>query len=138
MVKYRRSRLLEHDGMSLLELIIVAAIIGVLAAAALPAFGSYRDRAQTAALFATGASVRSALAVLGAEAPQSLFPASLTVAHLAAYGAPLPAGDYRLTYTPTGTPLGTSYTLLLERSVTGYQVCITPAHTKKTTAGMCS
>jgi prepilin-type N-terminal cleavage/methylation domain-containing protein len=138
MVKHMRNGLQGDAGFSLLELLIVVMIIGVLAAVTLASFRSYRERSQMAALVTTGDHVRAALAALAAEDTQSLYPASVTIADLASGGIPLAAADYSLTYTQMGTPLGTSYTLLLERSATGQQVCITPAQTKKTAAGACS
>jgi prepilin-type N-terminal cleavage/methylation domain-containing protein len=138
MVQPIRSRLQGNDGFSLLELIIVVAIIGLLAAVARPAFSSYRNRSQMAALIMTGSSVRSALTALAAEDAHSLYPPSVTIASLDAAGVPLSAANYNLAYTQTGTPLGASYTLVLEQNATGYQLCVTPADTKKTTAGVCS
>jgi type IV pilus assembly protein PilA len=137
MVQHRPRRLQGHDGLSLLEVLIVVAIIGVLAAVAMPAFTSYRERAQLAALVTTGDSVRAVLAALAAEDAQSLYPASVTLASLAAGGVVLAPAIYHLTYAQTGTPVRTSYTLLLERRATGHQVCLTPGHTKHTTAGAC-
>jgi type IV pilus assembly protein PilA len=137
MCKHIRSELQRHDGFSLLELIIVMAIIGILAVVAVPAFSSYRDRARFAALIESGNSVRSALASLAAGDADSLYPTSATIETLNAGGASL-ASIYSVAYTQTGTPVGSSYTLILEHSATGNQVCVTPERTQKTTAGVCS
>ena len=138
MRQHLHRRLQGNDGFSVLELMIVVMILGVLAVVAMPALSSYHERAQMAVLIATGKSIRGALTTLAADDAQSLYPAAVTMASLAAAGAPLRAADYLLTYAQTGTPVGASYTLLLEQRATGHQVCITPAHTKKTTAGACA
>jgi prepilin-type N-terminal cleavage/methylation domain-containing protein len=126
------------DGVSLLELIIVLAVIGLLAVIAVPSFSSSRDRARMATLFEAGDSARSALTALAADDVQSLYPPSVTIDTLKAGGASLPDSGYTLTYAPTGTPARSSYTLLLEDSPTGNQVCVTPKRTQKTAAGVCS
>lgn len=128
----------RNDGFGLLELLIVVAIIGVIAVIAVPAFSSYRDRARMAALIEAGHSARGALASLAAGDAQHLYPPSVTIDTLNAGGASILDSAYSLTYTPTGTPAGSSYTLILEQSATGSQVCVTPQHIQKTTAGVCS
>jgi type IV pilus assembly protein PilA len=137
MYKHICSELQRNDGFSLVELIIVVSIIGILAVVAVPAFSGYRDRARLAALIETGNSVRGALASLAAGDAESLYPTSLTIETLNAGGASL-GSIYTVAYTQTGTPVGSSYTLVLEHSATGNQVCVTPERTQKTAAGVCS
>jgi type IV pilus assembly protein PilA len=136
MISKMRSAMRSEEGFTLIELMIVVAIIGILAAVAVPNFISYRDRSRVAALIATGGSVRGALAALAADDADSLYPAAADVAAVNAAGATIPAG-YTLTYNQTGTPAGSDYDAVLEHTATGNQVCITPQLTKKTTGAVC-
>jgi prepilin-type N-terminal cleavage/methylation domain-containing protein len=135
--KIRRS-MASNEGFTLIELMIVVAIIGILAAVAVPNFISYRDRSRVAALIATGGSVRGSLAALAADDADSLYPAAADVAAVNAAGATIPAG-YTLAYAPVAVNAiaRASYTAVLTHTATGNQVCITPELTKKTTNAAC-
>ena len=135
--KFRRS-MASNEGFTLIELMIVVAIIGILAAVAVPNFISYRDRSRVAALIATGGSVRGSLAALASDDTDSLYPLTADVTVVNAAGSTIPAG-FTLAYAPVtvNSIARSAYTAVLTHTATGNQVCITPETTKKTAASAC-
>jgi type II secretory pathway pseudopilin PulG len=134
---------------------IVVAIIGILAAIAVPNFLAYRQKARVASVVGTGESLRAAMAAFAADSVGNGFPtaAQIPSGNYAALktiadanGAPLPTTSGVLTFVSytiidtDGDTIPDDYSMRLSvkaqaPGTPGSQVLITPAGVLKCTAG---
>jgi prepilin-type N-terminal cleavage/methylation domain-containing protein len=115
----------SNEGFTLIELMIVVALIGLLAAVTVPNFIAYRDRARTAAALASGA--RGSLAAAAADHPSNLYPEDAKVtkaSDLNQYGANLQDNTYK-SFTYKQLNGGLSYQIEIT-TLDNQEVCLKP------------
>jgi type IV pilus assembly protein PilA len=145
MGKHRTPRAKRAQGFTLIELMIVVAILGGLAALAVPTFMTYRIKSRIAASVGTGESIRAALASFAADSPGNLFPATAVITDYASLrtamnqqGATLPATgsftlDHYTRFDTDGDGVDDGYSMRLV--VTGVASTVVGAHLLVTPEG---
>lgn len=102
-----KNEMMKHNqqGFTLIELMIVVAIIGILAAIALPAYQDYTARSQAAEALTLTGGLRVDIAEkksLGASMPTATDVASLVGKYVSGVTVADPAGDITVTFKTTG------------------------------------
>ena len=114
----------RQAGFSLVELMIVVAIIGILAAAAVPNFINYRNKSRVAAGVGAGATMRASMASYAADSPGNGFPSTATITNQATLLSVVNANGSSFSATLPGFAL-VSYAASLDSEGTAISYTIT-------------
>jgi len=116
-----------QKGFTLIELMIVVAIIGILAAVALPAYTDYTTRAKVSEVILAASGPKTAVAELAQQGDGASMPAdaSVTALSLTANSTYVSGVNYAsgaITITSKGLPTDASGTITLTGSISSGQV----------------
>ena len=109
----------KQNGFTLIELMITVAIVGILAAVALPAYQNYTIRAQVSEGFTLAGGLQTAVAENYAQT--GVYPADLTV-----LGITAPTGKYTSGITIANGVITVTYGLDANSNITGGTLTLSP------------
>jgi type IV pilus assembly protein PilE len=93
------------EGVTLIEVMIVVAIVGMLAAIAIPAYDNYITRSRRSDAFTALGTVRAAQEMYRAE--RGFY---VSIGYLAGCSSGMAGNNYTITVTPTGNNTATTFT----------------------------